>query len=61
MEYFGGGPRATTSTEGRPVANGDAFQCRVKDDMVVAAMHANDWDATDTLRDSIGQPQPSAS
>lgn len=66
MEYFGNvGPEGydRVDIEGSTdVANGDAFRAYwVKDDMVVAAMHANDWDATDTLRDSIGQPQPSAS
>lgn len=62
MEYFGSvGPEGydRVDIEGSTdVAAGDAFRAYwVKDGTVVAAMHANDWDATDTIRASIGTPR----
>ncbi len=59
MEYFGSvGPDGydRVDIEGSiDVAAGGAFRAHwVKDGTVVAAMHANDWDATDTIRASIG-------
>lgn len=59
MEYVGSvGPDGydRVDVEGdTDVANGGAFRAFwVKDDEVVAAMHANDWDASETLWNSIG-------
>ncbi|MGB3731621.1 NAD(P)/FAD-dependent oxidoreductase [Microbacterium sp.] len=59
MEYFGSvGPDGydRVDIEGNTdVANGGAFRAYwVKDGIVRAAMHANDWDASDAVRDSIG-------
>jgi NADPH-dependent 2,4-dienoyl-CoA reductase/sulfur reductase-like enzyme len=59
MEYFGSvGPDGydRVDIEGNTdVANGGAFRAYwVKDGTVRAAMHANDWDASDAVRDSIG-------
>ncbi|MDO5739747.1 MAG: FAD/NAD(P)-binding oxidoreductase [Ornithinimicrobium sp.] len=56
MEYFGRG-----SGSDRVITRGDlgdgsgTFRAYwVRDGLVVAAMHANDWDASDELRDSVG-------
>src|SRR5690606_35832226 len=59
MEYFGSvGPDGydRVDIEGdTDVANGGAFRAYwVKDGTVRAAMHANDWDGSDAVRDSIG-------
>ncbi|MDT0156229.1 FAD-dependent oxidoreductase [Microbacterium sp. ARD32] len=59
MEYFGSvGPEGydRVDIEGdTDVAHGGAFRAYwVKDGTVRAAMHANDWDASDAVRDSIG-------
>ncbi|WP_298866079.1 FAD-dependent oxidoreductase [uncultured Microbacterium sp.] len=59
MEYFGSvGPDGydRVDIEGNTdVANGGAFRAYwVKDGTVRAAMHTNDWDASDAVRDSIG-------
>lgn len=59
MEYFGSvGPDGydRVDIEGdTDVANGGAFRAYwVKDGVVRAAMHANDWDASDAVRDSVG-------
>lgn len=59
MEYFGSvGPDGydRVDIEGdTDVANGGAFRAYwVKDGTVRAAMHANDWDASDAVRDSVG-------
>lgn len=59
MEYFGSvGPDGydRVDIEGdTDVANGGAFRAYwVKDGTVAAAMHANDWDASGAVRDSIG-------
>ncbi|MGL5852651.1 MAG: NAD(P)/FAD-dependent oxidoreductase [Phycicoccus sp.] len=54
MEYVGHG-----SADDEVVVRGDLDGARVfrafwvRDGRVVAAMHANDWDATDTLRDAV--------
>jgi len=62
MEYFGSvGPEGydRVDIEGdTDVAHGGAFRAYwVSNGTVVAAMHANDWDASDSVRDSIGQPR----
>lgn len=59
MEYFGSvGPDGYDRVEiegDTDVANGGAFRAYwVKDGTVRAAMHANDWDASDAVRDSVG-------
>ncbi|MFJ4044264.1 NAD(P)/FAD-dependent oxidoreductase [Microbacterium sp. NPDC089987] len=59
MEYFGSvGPEGydRVDIEGdTDVANGGAFRAYwVKGGTVLAAMHANDWDASDVVRDSVG-------
>lgn len=59
MEYFGSvGPDGydRVDIEGdTDVVNGGAFRAFwVKDGVVRAAMHANDWDASDAVRDSVG-------
>ena len=59
MEYFGSvGPEGydRVDIEGdTDVANGGAFRAYwVHDGVVRAAMHANDWDASDAVRDSVG-------
>ncbi|MEJ1088107.1 FAD-dependent oxidoreductase [Microbacterium sp. Mu-80] len=59
MEYFGSvGPDGydRVDIEGdTDVAHGGAFRAYwVKDGTVQAAMHANDWDASDAVRDSVG-------
>ncbi|WP_309127510.1 FAD-dependent oxidoreductase [Microbacterium sp.] len=62
MEYFGSvGPEGydRVDIEGdTDVARGGAFRAYwVSDGMVVAAMHANDWDSSDAVRDSVGKPR----
>lgn len=59
MEYFGNpGPDGYDRVDivgPTNVIDGDAFRAFwVRSGKVVAAMHANDWDAADALRDSIG-------
>ncbi|MFC4140046.1 MULTISPECIES: NAD(P)/FAD-dependent oxidoreductase [unclassified Microbacterium] len=59
MEYFGSvGPEGydRVDIEGdTDAANGGAFRAYwVSGGTVVAAMHANDWDASDAVRDSVG-------
>ena len=59
MEYWGHvGPDGYD----RVITRGDfdgAFRAWwVRDDTVVAAMQANDWDASDEMRASVGQPPP---
>ncbi|UNK70280.1 FAD-dependent oxidoreductase [Microbacterium sp. H1-D42] len=59
MEYFGSvGPDGydRVDIEGdTDVAHGGAFRAYwVKDGVVQAAMHANDWDSSDAVRDSVG-------
>lgn len=59
MEYFGSvGPDGydRVDIEGdTDVANGGAFRAYwLKDGIVRAAMHANDWDASAAVRDSVG-------
>ena len=59
MEYFGNvGPDGSDRLEvegSTNVLEGDGFSAFwIRDGKVVAAMHANDWDASDVIRDSIG-------
>lgn len=59
MEYVGNvGPEGydRVDIEGSTnVLDGDAFRAFwIRKDTVVAAMHANDWDASDAIRNSIG-------
>lgn len=59
MEYVGSvGPRGYDRVDfegSTDVLAGDAFRAFwVADGKVVAAMHANDWDASDAIRESIG-------
>lgn len=59
MEYFGSvGPDGYDRVEiegNTDVAHGGAFRAYwVKDGTVRAAMHANDWDASGAVRDSVG-------
>lgn len=62
MEYFGHAGREEMDD---PVIQGDlhgAFRAWwVKDGVVTAAMQANDWDASDQLRASVGKPYAGAS
>ena len=62
MEYFGSvGPDGydRVDIEGdTDVTHGGAFRAYwVSNGKVAAAMHANDWDSSDAVRDSIGQPR----
>lgn len=61
MEYFGHAGREEMHN---PVIEGDlhgAFRAWwVKDGIVTAAMQANDWDASDELRASVGKPYAGA-
>ncbi|MFW5469690.1 NAD(P)/FAD-dependent oxidoreductase [Knoellia sp. CPCC 206435] len=59
MEYWGslgsdGYDRVQTTGD----FNGAFRAWWVRDDVVVAAMQANDWDAADEMRASVGQPPP---
>ena len=48
---------ATTGWTSTAISGGSdrAFRAYwVKDDTVVAALHVNDWDASDAIRESIG-------
>ncbi|RMB61560.1 NAD(P)/FAD-dependent oxidoreductase [Tessaracoccus antarcticus] len=59
MEYVGNvGPEGYDHVEiegPTKVLEGDAFRAFwIRSGTVVAAMHANDWDASDVIRDSIG-------
>ncbi|WP_336646611.1 NAD(P)/FAD-dependent oxidoreductase [Microbacterium sp. USHLN186] len=59
MEYFGSvGPEGYDRVDidgDTDVAHGGAFRAYwVKDGTVRAAMHANDWDSSDAVRDSVG-------
>ena len=59
MEYFGNtGPDGYDRVDvlgSTNVLAGDAFRAFwIRSGKVVAAMHANDWDASDAIRDSIG-------
>ncbi|MEO7587669.1 MAG: FAD-dependent oxidoreductase [Arachnia sp.] len=59
MEYVGNvGPEGYDHVEIEGTTNvldGDAFRAYwIRGGKVVAAMHANDWDASDAIRDSIG-------
>ena len=62
MEYVGNvGPDGYDRVEiegPTNVLDGDAFRAFwIRAGKVVAAMHVNDWDASDAIRDSIGTPR----
>ncbi|MFC7492228.1 MULTISPECIES: NAD(P)/FAD-dependent oxidoreductase [unclassified Knoellia] len=62
MEYFGSvGPEGYDRVQTRGDFSGAFRAWWVKDDVVVAAMQANDWDASDEMRASVGQGPPSDS
>ncbi|KQZ70194.1 NAD(P)/FAD-dependent oxidoreductase [Nocardioides sp. Root151] len=59
MEYVGSvGPDGYTSVEfeGDP-ASGTYRAFWIRDGLVVAGMHVNDWDATDEIRAAVGKPR----
>ena len=59
MEYVGNiDPGSADDVVVRGDTTGDrVFQAYwIKDGVVAAAMHANDWDAGDTIREAIGKP-----
>ncbi len=59
MEYVGrGGPGADVVVRGE-LDDVDALNFRaywVEDGVVTAAMHVNDWDASDAIREQVGKP-----
>lgn len=60
MEYFGSvGPDGYDRVLTRGDFSGPFRAWWIRDDVVVAAMQANDWDASDATRASVGQPPPS--
>jgi NADPH-dependent 2,4-dienoyl-CoA reductase/sulfur reductase-like enzyme len=62
MEYFGNvGPDGYDRVQTTGSFGGPFRAWWVRDDTVVAAMQANDWDASDTMRNSVGQAPPPAS
>jgi NADPH-dependent 2,4-dienoyl-CoA reductase/sulfur reductase-like enzyme len=62
MEYFGNvGPDGYDRVQTTGSFDGPFRAWWVRDDPVVAAMQANDWDASDTMRNSVGQAPPPAS
>jgi NADPH-dependent 2,4-dienoyl-CoA reductase/sulfur reductase-like enzyme len=62
MEYFGNvGPDGYDRVQTTGSFDGPFRAWWVRDDTVVAAMQANDWDASDTMRNSVGQAPPPAS
>jgi len=59
MEYWGHvGPDGYDRVVTRGDFSGPFRAWWVRDDTVVAAMQANDWDASDEMRASVGQPPP---
>ncbi|CAN7454160.1 NAD(P)/FAD-dependent oxidoreductase [Knoellia sp. LjRoot47] len=59
MEYFGHtGPDGYDRVITRGDFSGPFRAWWVRDDTVVAAMQANDWDASDEMRASVGQAPP---
>jgi len=62
MEYFGSiGPDGYDRVQTRGDFTGPFRAWWIRDDVVVAAMQANDWDASDATRESVGQPPPPGS
>lgn len=62
MEYFGHtGPDGYDRVITRGDFSGPFRAWWVRNDVVVAAMQANDWDASDEMRASVGQAPPSES
>lgn len=60
MEYFGNvGPDGYDRVQTRGDFSGPFRAWWIKDDTVVAAMQANDWDASDETKASVGQTPPS--
>ncbi|MFC7488613.1 NAD(P)/FAD-dependent oxidoreductase [Knoellia sp. CPCC 206453] len=61
MEYFGSvGPDGYDRVQTKGDFSGPFRAWWIRDDVVVAAMQANDWDASDATRESVGQPPPEA-
>ena len=59
MEYWGHvGPDGYDRVITRGAFDGAFRAWWVRGDTVVAAMQANDWDASDEMRASVGQPPP---
>ncbi|KGN33302.1 FAD-dependent pyridine nucleotide-disulfide oxidoreductase [Knoellia sinensis KCTC 19936] len=59
MEYFGHtGPAGYDRVQTRGDFNGPFRAWWIRDDVVVAAMQANDWDASDETRAIVGQAPP---
>lgn len=59
MEYFGSvGPDGYDEVNTRGDLSGPFRAWWVRDGVVVAAMQANDWDASATTRESVGQAPP---
>lgn len=62
MEYFGHiGARGYDHVQTSGDLNGPFRAWWIRDDRVVAAMQANDWDASDAMRASVGQEPPAPS
>ena len=62
MEYFGHvGPDGYDRVQTTGDFSGAFRAWWIRDDTVVAAMQANDWDASDEMRNSVGQAPPPAS
>lgn len=61
MEYFGSvGPDGYDCVHTRGDFGGPFRAWWIRDDTVVAAMQANDWDASDETKASVGQAPPEA-
>ncbi|KGN40582.1 NAD(P)/FAD-dependent oxidoreductase [Knoellia aerolata] len=62
MEYWGSvGPDGYDRVRTTGDFSGAFRAWWIRDDVVVAAMQANDWDAADEMRASVGQPPPAES
>ena len=60
MEYFGSvGPDGYDRVQTRGDFGSEFRAWWIRDDVVVAAMQANDWDASQEMRASVGQAPPS--
>ncbi|MDN5892650.1 MAG: FAD-dependent oxidoreductase, partial [Nocardioides sp.] len=59
MEYVGSvGPDGYDSVEFEGAPESGTFRAFwIKDGVVAAAMHVNDWDAGDVIRDAVGKPR----
>ena len=59
MEYWGNvGPQGADRVQTTGDFDGAFRAWWIRDDLVVAALQANDWDASDEMRASVGQPPP---